>query len=142
MELGALICKPKNPLCAKCPLTKNCISYKRKDFVIGAKNKKTINKFFLVKVFTKGNKILLIKNNKFNFLKNLLIFPMEEISKLENLNNSLNFKISNMNMNVNIKAMKEKVNISNGSWIERTRFNKYTLPTFTKKIFIHLDKYL
>ena len=26
MELGAMICKPKNPECSKCPISKNCKS--------------------------------------------------------------------------------------------------------------------
>jgi len=142
MELGALICKPKNPLCTKCPIIKNCISYKKKDFDIASKNKKKIDKFFIVKVFKRGNKILLIKNTKFKFLKNFKIFPMEEIKKPQNLNNSLNLKMSNMNMNINIKRIKEFSNISNASWIDQTKFNQYTLPTFTKKIFASLNKSL
>ena len=142
MELGALVCKPKNPLCIKCPIIKNCTSYKKKDFDIVSKNKKKIDKFFIVKVFKRGNKILLIKNTKFKFLKNFKIFPMEEIKKPQNLNNSLNLKMSNMNMNINIKRIKEFSNISNGSWIDQTKFNQYTLPTFTKKIFASLNKSL
>ena len=142
MELGALICKPKKPFCEKCPLTKNCKSYKKQDFEIAVKSKKKINKFFIVKVFKRGNKILLIKNTKFKFLKNFKIFPMEEIKKPQNLNNSLNLKMSNMNMNINIKRIKEFYNISNGSWIDQTKFNQYTLPTFTKKIFASLNKSL
>ena len=142
MELGALICKPKKPLCEKCPLTKKCKSYKKQDFEIAVKSKKKIDKFFIVKIFTKGTKILLIKNTKFNFLKNLKIFPMVEISKPKSLKKSLNFKMSNMNMNINIKAMKRTGNIANSSWIEQAKFNSYTLPTFTKKIFSSLGKYL
>ena len=142
MELGALVCKPKNPLCTKCPIIKNCTSYKKKDFDIVSKNKKKIDKFFIVKVFKRGNKILLIKNTKFKFLKNFKIFPMEEIKKPQNLNNSLNLKMSNMNMNINIKRIKEFSNISNGSWIDQAKFNQYTLPTFTKKIFASLKKSL
>ena len=142
MELGALVCKPKNPLCTKCPIIKNCKSYKKQDFEIAVKSKKKIDKFFMVKIFTRGTKILLIKNTKFNFLKNLKIFPMEEIPKPKNLTKSLNFKMSNMNMNINIKAMKGMSNIKNSSWIEQTKFNSYTLPTFTKKIFSSLGKYL
>ena len=142
MELGALVCKPKNPLCTKCPIIKNCTSYKKKDFDIASKNKKKIDKFFIVKVFKRGNKILLIKNTKFKFLKNFKIFPMEEIKKPQNLNNSLNLKMSNMNMNINIKKIKEFSNISNGSWIDQAKFNQYTLPTFTKKIFASLNKSL
>jgi A/G-specific adenine glycosylase len=142
MELGALICKPKKPLCEKCPLTKNCKSYKKQDFELAVKSKKKIDKFYIVKIFTKGTKILLIKNAKFNFLKNLKIFPMEEISKPKSLKRSLNLKMSNMNMHINIKAMKRTGNIENSSWIEQAKFNSYTLPTFTKKIFSSLDKYL
>ena len=142
MELGALICKPKKPFCEKCPLTKNCKSYKKQDFEIAVKSRKKIDKFFIVKVFKRGNKILLIKNTKFKFLKNFKIFPMEEIKKPLNLNNSLNLKMSNMNMNINIKKIKEFSNISNGSWIDQTKFNQYTLPTFTKKIFASLNKSL
>jgi len=142
MELGALVCKPKNPLCTKCPIIKNCKSYKKQDFEIAVKSKKKIDKFFIIKVFKRGNKILLIKNTKFKFLKNFKIFPMEEIKKPQNLNNSLNLKMSNMNMNINIKRIKEFSNISNGSWIDQTKFNQYTLPTFTKKIFASLNKSL
>ena len=142
MELGALICKPKKPLCDKCPLIKNCKSYKKKDFEIAVKSKKKIDKFFMVKIFTKRSKILLIKNTKFNFLKNLKIFPMEEIPRPKSLKKSLNFKMSNMNMNINIKVMKKMSNIKNSSWIEQSKFNSYTLPTFTKKIFSSLSKYL
>ena len=142
MELGALVCKPKNPLCTKCPIIKNCKSYKKQDFEIAVKSKKKINKFFIVKVFKRANKILLIKNTKFKFLKNFKIFPMEEIKKPQNLDNSLNLKMSNMNMNINIKRIKEFSNISNGLWIDQTKFNQYTLPTFTKKIFASLNKSL
>jgi A/G-specific adenine glycosylase len=34
MELGALICRPKTPLCSRCPLIKNCKSFKNNDFEI------------------------------------------------------------------------------------------------------------
>tara|TARA_Y100000590_G_C15513154_1_gene936162 strand:+ start:353 stop:781 length:429 start_codon:yes stop_codon:yes gene_type:complete len=142
MELGSLICKPKNPFCNKCPLTKNCLSYKRKDFKIIVKNKKKINKFFLVKIFKNGSKILLIKNTKFNFLKNLQIFPMEEVSKIKNSKKTFNFKMSNMNMNISIKVIKKKSNFSDCKWIEQRNFNNYILPTFTKKIFASLNKNL
>ena len=143
MELGALICKTKKQLCEKCPLTKNCKSYKEQDFEIAIKRKQKVDKFFMVKIFTRGTKVLLIKNTKFNFLKNLKIFPMEEISKPKSLKRSLNFKMSNMNMSINITIMKGTKNIANSSWIEQTKFNSYTLPTFTKKIFsLLVGKYL
>ena len=106
MELGALICRPKNPLCYQCPLIKNCKSFKKKDFEIIKVRKKKIDKFYLLEVYKKNNKFLLIKNTKLNFLKNLQIFPMKQIPKPDNSVNALNFKISNMNMNIIIKFSK------------------------------------
>ena len=141
MELGALVCKPKIPLCSQCPVTKDCKSFKKNDFEIIKQKKKKINKFYLVEVYKKNNQFLLIKNTKFNFLKNLKIFPMKEISKPNNSMKSFNFKMSNMNMNVIIKFTKQKSVISDSSWIDSSKLNNYTLPTFTKKIFRYLDKY-
>ena len=140
MELGDLVCKPKNPLCIKCPIIKNCISYKKKDFDITSRNKKIINKFFIVKIFKKGNKILLIKNTKFKFLKNFKIFPMEEIKKPQNLNNSLNLKMSNMNMNIKIQFIKNNIKLPSSYWINRKKLDSYMLPSFTKKIVKYLEK--
>ena len=141
MELGALVCKPKNPICTKCPLLKDCKSFKENDFKIIKKNKKKINKFYLIEIYKKNNKFLLIKNKKFNFLKNLQIFPMKEISKSKNLNKTLNFKISNMNMNIVVSFKDKKNSIPNSTWVDSSMLNKYTLPTFTKKIFKHLNNY-
>jgi len=140
MELGALICRPKTPLCSQCPLTKNCKSFKNNDFEIIKERKKKIDKFYLLNVYKKNNKFLLIKNTKFSFLKNLKIFPMNEISKHNNVKKNLNFKISNMNMNIIIQFTKIKGSIPNSSWIDSTKIDSYTLPTFTKKIFSYLEK--
>ena len=140
MELGALICRPKTPLCSQCPLIKNCKSFKNNDFEIIKERKKKIDKFYLLNVYKKNNKFLLIKNTKFSFLKNLKIFPMDEISKHNKVKKNLNFKISNMNMNIIIQFTKIKGSIPNSSWIDSTKLNSYTLPTFTRKIFRYLEK--
>ena len=140
MELGALVCRPRNPLCKKCPLTKNCKSFKKNDFEIIKRRVKKIDKFYLINIYKKNNQFLLIKNTKFNFLKNLKIFPMRQISKPDKLVKTLNFKISNMNMVVIFQFTKLKNHIPHSSWIDGSKLNNYTLPTFTKKIFRYLDK--
>ena len=140
MELGALVCRPKNPLCNLCPLTKNCKSFKRNDFEIIKTRIKKIDKFYLIEVYKKNNQFLLIKNIKFNFLKNLKIFPMRQIAKPDNSAKTLNFKMSNMNMNIFFQFAELKNNIPGSSWIDSSKLNNYTLPTFTKKIFSYLEK--
>ena len=140
MELGALICKPTNPLCNQCPISKRCKSLKKNDFKLIKNNKKNIDKYFLLKVYKKDQSYLLIKNTKFNFLKNLTIFPMEELSKPKKFDQNLNFKMSNMNMNIKIKYLKNSGSFQSPYWINKKKFDNYMLPSFTKKIVKYLEK--
>ena len=135
MELGALICKPSNPICDQCPISKNCKSYKNKDFALTKIIKKNKDKFFILKVYKKNQKYLLIKNTKFSFLKNLSIFPMKELSNPKNFNENLNFKMSNMNMNIKIQYLKNNQKFPSSYWVDRKKLNSYMLPSFTKKLY-------
>jgi A/G-specific adenine glycosylase len=138
MELGALICKPKNPSCTECPLKNSCKSFLKKDFVLTKIKKINKSKYFELSIIKKNNKYLLIKNNKFNFLKNFIIFPMIETKASSKFKKDLNIKISNMTMYIQIKFGNFYTNTSNAIWIDPGKLNNYTLPTFTKKIFRHL----
>ncbi|MDA9698327.1 A/G-specific adenine glycosylase [Candidatus Pelagibacter sp.] len=140
MELGALVCKPINPLCHQCPISSKCKSFKKKDFKLKKITKKNIDKYFLLKVYKKNQRYLLIKNTKFKFLKNLTIFPMKEISKPKNLSKNLKFKMSNMNMNIKIEYLKNSKKIQSPYWIDEKKLDKYLLPSFTKKIVRYLEK--
>ena len=140
MELGAMICKPKNPECSKCPISKNCKSYKKKDFDLAKITKKNKEKYFILKVYKKNQKYLLIKNTKFSFLKNLVIFPMEELSNPKNFNENLNFKMSNMNMNIKIQYLKNAKRFPSSYWFDRRKLDNYMLPSFTKKVVKYLEK--
>ena len=139
MELGAMICKPKNPECSKCPISKNCKSYKKKDFDLAKITKKNKEKYFILKVYKKNQKYLLVKNTRFNFLKNLAIFPMEELSNPKNFNENLNFKMSNMNMNIKIEYLKNAKRFPSSYWFDKRKLDNYMLPTFTKKVVKYLE---
>ncbi len=139
MELGALICKPVGPNCKKCPLVKKCKSFKYKNFDLVKFKKKDKETFYKLNVYKKDNHYLLIKNNKFNFLKNFNIFPMKELNNPKNFDKDLNFKMSNMSMNIKIEY-KNKYNANkNNYWIDPSKLQNYTLPTFTKKIVKFLE---
>ena len=140
MELGAMICKPKNPECSRCPILKNCKSYKKKDFDLTKITKKNKEKYFILKVYKKNQKYLLVKNTRFNFLKNLAIFPMEELSNPKNFNENLNFKMSNMNMNIKIQYLKNVKRFPSSYWFDKRKLDNYMLPTFTKKVVKYLEK--
>ena len=138
MEIGALVCKPKLPLCNLCPISENCKAFKFKDFIIKPKDKFNKIKYFEANVYSYKNKYLLIKNKKFNFLKNFFIFPMTEINK-KKFNHSdykkINVKISNMKMKIVIKKNKKLKKIRDSLFLDKTNMNNYILPSFTKKIF-------
>ena len=140
MELGAIICKPKNPECSGCPISKNCKSYKKKDFDLAKITKKNKEKYFILKVYKKNQKYLLVKNTRFNFLKNLAIFPMEELSNPKNFNENLNFKMSNINMNIKIQYLKNAKRFPSSYWFDRRKLDNYMLPSFTKKVVKYLEK--
>ena len=143
MEIGALVCKPALPLCNICPLTLKCKAYKKKDFLIKSKNKFNKTKYFEANVYVHKNKYLFIKNKKFNFLKNLVIFPMNEINKNKfkySLNQKINVKMSNMNMKIIINK-NNKIKMTRESLLlNRSNIKKYILPSFTKKIFNSISR--
>ena len=133
-----------NPLCHKCPVSKNCIAYKKKDFDIKSKNKFNKVKYFEADIYRNKNKYLLIKNNKFNFLKNLLIFPMREINKKEfksSFNKRINIKMSNMDMKISINKKNTTTYLNNSFFINKVDIKKHILPSFTKKIFKSIVNY-
>ena len=142
MEIGALICKPSIPLCNHCPLTKNCKAFNRKDFLIKSKNKFNKTKYFEANVYRYKNKYLLIKNKKFNFLKNLVIFPMTEINQKTfkySVHKKINVKMSNMNMKIIINRKNKMKRKKDSLFLDKSNINKYILPSFTKKIFNSLS---
>ena len=137
MELGALVCRPTSPLCGKCPIRINCISYKRKDFSLIKKTKKNKIKYFEANIYINENKMLLVRNNKFNFLKNLLIFPMNEIDKSKfNSSSKVKTKIKISNIDMNIVINKNKIKSTNkGLILNRKKIVSEVIPSFTKKLF-------
>ncbi len=138
MEIGALICKPVMPSCALCPLTEDCKAFKKKDFLIKSKNKFNKTKYFEANVYMYKDKYLLIKNKKFNFLKNLVIFPMNEINQKKfkySVYKKINIKMSNMNMKIVINKNDKIKKTRDSLLLNKSNINKYILPSFTKKIF-------
>ena len=143
MELGALICKPINPLCSKCPILNKCKSFEKRDFNFIKNRKKNIDKYFILSVYKKDKKYLLVKNTKFKFLKNLGIFPMQELMKPKKFKKTFNFKMSNMNMNIKIEYPTDIREASSfySYWVDQKKIRNSMLPTFTKKVFKYLESH-
>ncbi|MCB0389797.1 MAG: A/G-specific adenine glycosylase [Bdellovibrionales bacterium] len=84
MELGATICRPKNPYCHLCPMAKNCqSSLKGTQNELPLKKPKRQNEYWewKVELHQKNNKIALIKNDYLPFLKGQWVFPGSAVKK-------------------------------------------------------------
>jgi len=144
MEIGALICRPLNPLCYQCPINKICIANKKKDYDIKSKKKFSKIKYFEADIYKSKNKYLLVQNKKFNFLKNLLIFPMREINQKKfktSASKRINIKMSNMEMKIKINKINKKKILSNSFLINKDEIKNYIIPSFTKKILKSITRY-
>ncbi|MCX7337197.1 MAG: hypothetical protein NTY78_03470, partial [Pelagibacterales bacterium] len=158
MEIGALVCTPKNPKCNICPVKQNCTSFKKKDFDYKIFNKKKVNikKYYLlyaseknkILFFNKKNKLLkdfanlpLIdyKKNLFdtNFKKNSFLFEGQpKIIEKNFIHN-----ISNIKMLIKIVLFKriKKIKDNQFYWINYNKIDNSLLSGFSKK-FIELIK--
>jgi len=138
MEIGALICKPTKPICNQCPISRNCKSLKKNDFQIVKVNKFNKQIFFEANIFqNKKNNYYLLKNRKFNFLKDMPIFPMNEIPKIKfrkHVGKRINIKMSNMDMRIAITMKNNLPEKKNGFFVDVKDLTNLTLPSFTKKI--------
>jgi len=98
MDFGATICKPKSPLCATCPLAKNCFSFKNEmTAYLPVKSKKIIKKerWFYYLIVQYKNYVLIRKRNEKDIWRDLHEFVLIETLKKESLqkiNNSTEAK--------------------------------------------------
>ena len=145
MEIGALICRPLKPLCNKCPISKNCISYKKNDFEIKSRKKFNKIKYFEANIYQNQNKYLLIKNEKFKFLENLFIFPMKEVKKNKfnaSINKKISIKMSNMDMKIILNKKNKLIKIKDSFLLDKRNIKSQIIPSFTKKIFNSISNHI
>ena len=146
MELGALICKPKDPKCEHCCLNKSCryLKSSRKIKTNKIKKIKVINYDIFCYLNKKEKQIALTKTNKTSFLKNFnlpLIKKMKNISNHKDWNFIKNYKnsISNQKLNINLYYKFSNSIPVTYNW-HPLKNNKDFIPSFTKKIFKHVSK--
>ena len=81
MELGALICTPKNPQCEECPIRQQCMAYQTGtvlNYPVKEKKLKKVEQKYYVLIIRKEGKIGLIKRSEVGLLANLWGLPMIE----------------------------------------------------------------
>ena len=140
MEFGALVCKPKNPICRICNLNNNCKYFNSSKKIKTTKYKMIESKNYDVFCYVnKKRQIALTKKNNLGFLNR---FSLPEIREAKNNIITRDWKflkkyknsISNKKLNINLYYKFSNKIPSSFIWHSMDQ-NKEFIPTFTKKIF-------
>lgn len=84
MDFGATHCKPKNPNCKDCLLSKKCVAFQENRVdVLPVKSKKLVkrNRFFYYLVINAGEKVLVKKRGAGDIWQGLYEFPLIEAAQ-------------------------------------------------------------
>jgi A/G-specific adenine glycosylase len=93
MELGAIVCSPKNPGCATCPLNTGCVALSSKIIAqLPAKSKRTTQKarYFFYLVPLHGDHTFISKRNDKDIWHSLYEFPLVEYQEQKKPDDLLN----------------------------------------------------
>src|SRR3989339_1195832 len=91
MELGATICKPKNPKCESCPLQEHCLAYLnnlQSELPVLSKLKEPIHKNWITLIINEGQYIYLRKRDE-ELLKGMYEYPQFEAESIQSVVDSL-----------------------------------------------------
>jgi len=96
MELGALVCSPRNPNCLICPIRRNCFARKssrQEDFPVKEKKGKVPHYNIAVGIIQKNGRYLIAKRKSGQLLGGLWEFPGGKIEKGETRESALKREI-------------------------------------------------
>mgnify|MGYP001218360120 CR=1 FL=1 len=168
MEIGALVCIPKNPLCYKCPLSHVCKAYKNGSpelYPITIKKSPKPHLKVVTAIIWRKNKFFIQKRSKKQMLGGLWEFPGGKVEKGETLENalireieeeclftpviikkaaSINHAYSHFTITIHCYHCKEKkikLKSQNPSkWIAVSQIDKYSFPKANHKLFNFISK--
>ncbi|MFI5206074.1 MAG: A/G-specific adenine glycosylase [Candidatus Paceibacterales bacterium] len=165
MELGALVCRSKEPVCTLCPVSKYCQAYKegRQEIIPQTKKKVLKDMQAVIAIIKKGDHYFIQKRPSQGLLADLWEFPGGKIKPRESKKNALIRELRE-ELGVQIKSSKHlfdvrhfytqfRVNLSvftcsldskpkadsTHKWVSFKSFSKYPMPSGSAKI---VDKLL
>ena len=160
MELGALVCRSKEPTCTICPVRKYCQAFKTstQELIPETKKKIITNIYAVIGIIKKGNKYFIQKRASKGLLADLWEFPGGKIEKGETKEQALARELKE-EINVELKSSihlfdvkhfytQFRINLSvfdcvlkdlpkidaTHQWIAFKDFSKFPMPSGSAKI--------
>jgi len=136
MDLGSLICLPKNPKCDACPLKETCLGKIEPELYTQTKKKEYIAMELFFGVLIKEGKIALQLSDD-NMYKDMLVLP-----KVEPLEDKLiaKFKHSYTKYRLDVHLYEVEEICGEILWIDLDKFDLAPISSLTKKAKLHLSK--
>ncbi len=131
MDLGSLICLPKNPKCEQCPLKDECQGQSEPELYTKTKKKEYISLELFYGIYIKNNQIAL-EISKERMYKDMLILPRVEPIEDDFL---ASFKHSYTKYRLNVKLYKLEESDDEMVWIDLNELQKAPISSLTKKAF-------
>ena len=165
MELGATVCKPKQPNCINCPLASNCLALKNDSIHIRpvkAKKAKIPTYIVVVGIIWKNNKFLITKRKTKQLLGGLWEFPGGKVNSNESLDTAVKREIlEEVGLSIKVNEQLHTINhayshfkikltafscdwlsgdvvcrdVADFAWIEKKDLNAFAFPKANIKLF-------
>ena len=129
MDLGSLVCLPKNPKCKECPLEQECLGQNEAELYTQTKKKEYISQELFLGVYIKEDQIAL-QVSKERMYKDMLILP--SVDPIEE-NFLGEFKHSYTKYRLSVKLYEIDEVDGDIVWIDLEKFDTAPISSLTKK---------
>ena len=141
MDLGALICTPKNPQCLLCPWQKYCQSFGKKDIEeipLLKRQKKIEKKGFIYLIFNPRGEVFIRKRTEKGLLSGLWEFPWDDTSTIrpnaKKTDKSVTHIFTHIKLTLQICICQSDTAPMEGVFVAPTSLSDYPMSTLMKKI--------
>jgi len=129
MDLGSLVCLPKNPKCKECPLYKKCLGKEEPEIYTQTKKKEYINLELFFGIYIKENKIALQLSQE-KMYKDMLVLPSIDPIEEHFLGQ---FKHAYTKYKIDVFLYKVEELEGDFIWVELDAFEQAPISSLTKK---------
>lgn len=142
MDLGAVVCTPKNPQCLICPWRRHCLSCGQTDLELIPARPQTAKKekHGVVYIITNAaGQVLIRKRTEKGLLSGLWEFPWSDDEKTlrpeaEDSGRSVTHVFTHFKLNLKICTSDEHQNYPDGQFVSPRDFPNYAFSTLMKKV--------
>jgi A/G-specific adenine glycosylase len=129
MDLGSLVCLPKNPKCQECPLNQECQGKEEPELYTKRKKKEYISQELFYGVYIKNSKIALQVSQE-RMYRDMLILPTVDPIEDDFLGE---FKHSYTKYRLNVKLYELQELEGDLIWVDLKKFDEAPISSLTKK---------